>query len=221
MFQCEESKGDLTGNVSAVTVHNMKKRSGKTILGVIGSPRKKGNTHILVSRILDGARKRGAHTEMIFLNDLHIRECDGCHVCWKGKPCKMKDDMNDLFPKIIKSSAIVFGTPVYWYVPTGLMKCFIDRFVYFNCPVNRPGVKGSAAVLAVPFEEEEYETADLLVRFFEKSLDYLEMDLTSKILAPGVSKKGDMLKKADLLDKAYALGETLAAVSGIQTKRRP
>lgn len=94
----------------------------KTILGVVGSPRRKGNTHILVSRILEGAKKEGAATEIIFLNDLTIRECDGCHVCWKGRKCSKKDDMNNIYPKIIQSDVIIFGTPVYWYGPTALMK---------------------------------------------------------------------------------------------------
>jgi len=49
----------------------------KKILGVVGSPRKNGNTHILVPRIIEGSKERGAETEIIFLNDLNIRECDG------------------------------------------------------------------------------------------------------------------------------------------------
>ncbi|HZD60654.1 MAG TPA: flavodoxin family protein [Anaerolineae bacterium] len=72
------------------------------MLGVVASPRKKGNTHILVSKTLDGAKAEGATTEIIFLNDLNIRECNGCHSCWKGKPCSKKDDMNKLYPIISK-----------------------------------------------------------------------------------------------------------------------
>jgi len=55
--------------------------STNKILGVIGSPRKKGNTHVLVSTILDGAKAEGADIETLFLGDLDIRECDGCHSC--------------------------------------------------------------------------------------------------------------------------------------------
>jgi multimeric flavodoxin WrbA len=180
------------------------------ILGVIGSPRKKGNTHILVSRILDGAKAEGAETEMLFLGDLDIRECDGCHSCWKGRQCSKKDDMNVIYPKIIESDIIIFGTPVYWYGPTALMKCFIDRFVYFNCSENRSKIKGKAAVLAIPFEEDNIKTADLLVRFFEKSLGYLEMKIAGKILSPGVSARGDILKKEEILKKGYQLGKRIS-----------
>jgi multimeric flavodoxin WrbA len=185
-------------------------KTAKRILGVVGSPRKKGNTHILVSAILDGAKEEGATTEILFLGDLNIRECDGCHICWKGKQCNKKDDMNKLYPKIIQSDVIIFGTPVYWYGPTALMKCFIDRFVYFNCQENREKIRGKSAVVAVPFEEETPKTASLLIKFFEKSLQYLEMNLIAKILVPGVSRKGDILKKEDRLAEGYTLGRRLA-----------
>ena len=126
----------------------------KKILGIMGSPRMNGNTHILVNKILKGAEDNGASTEIIFLKDMDIKECDGCHTCWKGKDCSKKDDMNNIYPKIIDSDVIVFGTPVYWYGPTALMKAFIDRFVYFNCEENRAKIRGKLAAVAVPFEEE-------------------------------------------------------------------
>ena len=182
----------------------------KKVLGVVGSPRKKGNTDILVASMLEGARKEGAKTEVVFLDDLHIAECDGCHVCWKAKPCKKKDDMNDLYPKIIENDVIIFGTPVYWYGPTALMKCFIDRFVYFNCPENRLKIKGKDVVLAVPFEEENPDTATPLVTFFEKSLNYLEMNIVGKVIVPGVTLKGEIVKKNDRMKEAFELGRRLA-----------
>lgn len=178
----------------------------KKILGVCGSPRKKGNTDILVSKILEGAREAGAETESIFLNKLTIKECDGCHVCWDGKECPKKDDMNDLYPKIEESDVIIFGTPVYWYGATAIMKGFLDRFVYFNCPENRVKIRGKSAVLAVPFEEDDIDAAAPLVSMFEKSLDYLEIKSVCTILAPGVGEKGDILKKEGILDEAFKLG---------------
>lgn len=182
----------------------------KKVLGVVGSPRRNGNTHILVSRILEGAREEGAITDILFLNDLNIQECDGCHVCWKSKQCSKNDDMNNIYPKIIESDVIIFGTPVYWYGPTALMKGFIDRLVYFNCPENRARIKGKSAVIAVPFEEENPETAALLVTFFEKCLQYLQMNLVGKIVVPEVGRKGEILGKGDRLEEGYELGRRLA-----------
>jgi multimeric flavodoxin WrbA len=180
------------------------------VLGVVGSPRRKGNTHILISRILEGAEAEGAATEILLLRKMKIRECDGCHACWKGKECSKKDDMNDLYPKITASDVIVFGTPVYWYGPTALMKGFIDRFVYFNCPENRAKIRGKLAAIAVPHEEENAETSELVVAFFEKSLEYLEMNLVGKVIVPGVGGKGEIQEKEDSLAQAYELGRRLA-----------
>ncbi|MFC1712273.1 flavodoxin family protein [Candidatus Poribacteria bacterium] len=179
------------------------------LLGVVGSPRKNGNTHILVTRILEGAEKEGAEAESIFLSDLNIQECNGCHACWKGKECNKHDDMNGIYPKIIGSDVIVFGTPVYWYGPTALMKAFIDRFVYFNCPENRAKIRGKSSVIVIPYEEEDSETVVPLEMLFEKSLQYLEMKLAGKIIVPGVGAKGDVLKKRDRLKEAYELGRSL------------
>jgi len=118
--------------------------------------------------------------------------------------------MNNLYPKIIESDIIIFGTPVYWYGPTALMKAFLDRFVFFNCPENREKIRGMKAILAVPFEEDNVETAEPLIRMFEKSFEYLEMVLIEKIIVPGVGKKGEVLKKQEVLDSCYELGKNLA-----------
>jgi multimeric flavodoxin WrbA len=118
--------------------------------------------------------------------------------------------MNSLYPTIIESDAIIFGTPVYWYGPTALMKGFIDRFVYFNCPEQRAKITGKSAVLAIPFEEENPETAALLIAFFEKSLQYLQMNLIGTVIVPGVSGRGEILEKPDRLADAYELGRKLA-----------
>jgi multimeric flavodoxin WrbA len=185
----------------------------RKILGIVGSPRRNGNTHILVAEILKGVRSEGAAGDVLFLDDLEVHECDGCHVCWEGKECSKHDDMNGIYPRIMECDGIIFGTPVYWYGPTALMKVFIDRFVYFNCPANRTKIRGKPAVLAVPFEEEDPETAALLVAFFEKSLRYLEMDLIAKIIVPAVTRKGEIRGKEECLEEAYNVGRRLARLS--------
>jgi multimeric flavodoxin WrbA len=118
--------------------------------------------------------------------------------------------MNGVYPMIAESDAIIFGTPVYWYGPTALMKAFVDRFVYFNCPENRPQVRGKSAAIAIPYGDEFSETAEIVVAFFEKSLRYLEMNLVGKVIVPGVSARGDVLHKAESLEEAYELGKRLA-----------
>jgi multimeric flavodoxin WrbA len=183
----------------------------KKIMGIIGSPRKNGNTDVLVSRILDGARDNGANVNRISIANLKISECDGCHACWKEKHvCSKADDMRDLYPNIIEADAIVFGTPVYWFGPTAIMKCFIDRFVYFNCPATRKNIRNKPAVIAIPFEDRTYETAEPVVEFFARSFAYLEMRLIDKIIVPGVTKQGEVRTKKRVMEKCYELGRRLA-----------
>jgi len=182
----------------------------KKILTVAGSPRRNGNTHILVSKITEGAKTNGAVVDELFLGDLTIRECDGCHICWKGKECSKKDDMQTVYPKIMQSDIIIFGTPVYWYGPTALMKAFIDRFVYFNCPENREKIKGISTVIAIPFEEDCLDTAAPVVDFFESCFKYLQLRFIGKIIVPGVSAKGEINRKTEYLQQAYELGRTIA-----------
>jgi multimeric flavodoxin WrbA len=179
------------------------------ILAVVGSPRQGGNTEILVAKIAAGAQAAGAQVETVSLGDLQIRECDGCHACWHGRPCSKDDDMRRLYPKIAASETIVLGTPVYWYGPTALMKAFIDRFVYFNSETNRPMIRGKRAAVAVVLEETHEPTWRPVLAFFEKSLAYLEMQLAGTIIVPGVGKKGEILKYPERLEEAYRLGGML------------
>ncbi len=185
----------------------------KKIIGIAGSPRNNGNTHILVNKILEGAKDNGAETELIFLNDLDINECDGCYTCWKGKDCSKKDDMNNLYPKIIRSDIIIFGTPVYWYGPTALMKAFIDRFVFFNCTENREKIKNKSAVIVVPFEDKDMDTVRPVIEFFSRCFEYLQLRFIKKIIVPGVTVKGEILNKKEYMDEAYDLGTVLACSS--------
>jgi len=147
----------------------------------------------------------------IQISDMSMQTEDGAgKTCY----CIFIEDGSDRFKirnvSIIESDVIIYGTPVYWYGPTALMKAFLDRHVYFNCPENREKIRGKKAIIAVPFEEDNLETAEPLVTMFEKGFKYLEMSLIEKILVPGVGDKGDILKKQNILVKDYKLGKKIA-----------
>jgi multimeric flavodoxin WrbA len=184
----------------------------RKVLAIVGSPRKGGNTDILIQRVAEGAISKGAQVNTLHLGKVNIRECDGCHLCWQGKPCPKRDDMLDICSAIIENDVIIFGTPVYWYGPTALMKALIDRLVYFNCPENRAKIRGKQAAIVIPFEEENPETAKPVVEFFEKCLNYLEMSVAGAIIVGGVSDKGDVLKKPACLSEAFELGKKLGEI---------
>jgi multimeric flavodoxin WrbA len=100
------------------------------IVGINGSPHKDGITASMLNKFLRSAEKYGGETKLIHLIDYKIAPCLGCYskdpkLC--KYPCVQKDDMQKIYPQLIKADAIVFGTPVYWFNMSGLMKNFIDR----------------------------------------------------------------------------------------------
>jgi multimeric flavodoxin WrbA len=164
----------------------------------------------MVRKALEGAKEEGAETHLIHLADLVIEECDGCHACWKGRPCSKKDDMQAIYAEIESADAIVFGTPVYWFGPTALIKAMMDRFVYFNCEENRPKVRGKRAVLLVPFEDRDNGSAAPLVDMFRMSMEYLEISLDQVVLVPGLEKKGAVADRPELMTSIMEAGRSLA-----------
>lgn len=177
----------------------------------MGSPRRNGNTHVLMKSVMEGCSSLGAETEIVELAGLEINECDGCQACWKGHECPKGDDMLNIYETIEKSDALVFGTPVYWYGPTGLMKLLMDRMVYFNCPENRKNIRGKAASYVIPFEELDLATARLVEEFFQRCFDYLELCLVEGIVVPGVNAKGEVSSKSEVMEMAYILGRKIAS----------
>lgn len=187
-------------------------REKKKVLGIVGSPRRNGNTHALVSRILQGARAEGAKTETVFLGDLDIGECDACGACWKGKgACVKEDDMTALYPKVVGADAIVLGTPVYWFGPTAILKCFIDRFFCFCGPARKGALEGKPVAVAVPFADGTVDTAEHVVGFFDKTFDYLGMRWAGRVLVPNVSKRGEARADEKAMAKCFEVGRRLAS----------
>ena len=180
------------------------------ILGIMGSPRRNGNTHILMDRIIEGAKDAGADTELVIIADLDIAPCDGCYVCYEQKPCNKEDDMMEIYDKFMEADTIIYGTPLYWYGPTAIMKTFFDRLQYFTAPDNLPIVNGKKAVIATVYEEEGITPAAPLLLMYERGFAYMGFELVDTILVPGVLEKGVIKEKKEDLEKAYKVGKSLA-----------
>jgi multimeric flavodoxin WrbA len=95
------------------------------IIGINGSPRKKGNTQALLHIALKASKIK--NTKLIHLVDYHIEPCDGCGACWKTKNCPIDDDLEKVINEMIESDAILVGSPVYYGTVSPQMKAFIDR----------------------------------------------------------------------------------------------
>lgn len=177
------------------------------IAAILGSPRAGGNTDTITSRVIDGACEAGHEVEKIALRKLKISGCTGCGSCWHGgKGCAITDDMTPLYDTITGSDLLIFSTPVYWYGPTAIMKAFIDRFVFFNTAQGKPLIQNKSAIVVTAYEEEGPRAAEPLLEMFKLSFEYLGMKMLGAIVADGVSSKGAINNKPEILEKAYKLG---------------
>jgi len=101
------------------------------ILGLSFSPREQGNTETLLEAVLSGARQQGAETELYRVAGKNIHPCDGCGACFETGACQIKDDMQELYEKMLAADGIIFGSPVYFYNITAQGKAVIDRTIVF------------------------------------------------------------------------------------------
>jgi multimeric flavodoxin WrbA len=172
------------------------------ILVINGSPRKGGNTEILLDALISGAQEAGATIANVKLRNLKVSPCRACDSCKRTGKCIQKDDMPELVSKMEQSEVWILGTPVYWWGPTAQIKAFIDRWY----GINRDVFKGRKAVLVIPFESGNPETARHVLGMFEDIFAYLEMKQIGTILAPGVPERGEVKKHSNFLEDAIKLG---------------
>jgi putative sterol carrier protein/putative NADPH-quinone reductase len=102
------------------------------ILALNGSPRKTVSaTFRILESLLAGMRDAGAKTELLQLRDLDLKQCIGCYTCWVRTPgaCIHADGMAGAADAMKEANVIVFGTPLYHYSMSGLMKTFLDRLL--------------------------------------------------------------------------------------------
>jgi multimeric flavodoxin WrbA len=109
------------------------------VYAINGSPRKNGNTAILLQKALEGARSaiKGQiiETEMIHLYDLHYTGCTSCFACKRlnGKSygkCAVKDDLHEVLANVSQADGLVFGSPIYFGNITGQLLSFLERLLF-------------------------------------------------------------------------------------------
>jgi multimeric flavodoxin WrbA len=97
------------------------------VLGISGSPRKGGNTDIIIQEALKAAEGEGADTRLIRLSDYKLEPCNACGTCQKTKNCVIDDGAEKIYQEIAKADGVILGCPSYFQGVTAQMKTFIDR----------------------------------------------------------------------------------------------
>jgi multimeric flavodoxin WrbA len=104
------------------------------LIGLCCSPNLHGNTETLMDEALKGAQAEGAETELYRVAGKNIQPCEGCWSCRESGECKIQDDMQELYSKMLAADGIIFGSPIYFYGMTAQAKTIIDRTMAFSKP---------------------------------------------------------------------------------------
>ena len=139
------------------------------VVAINGSPRKKGNTYLLLKMVLDDLEQAGIETELIQLGSDNIAGCEACYACQtrNDNTCKLtKDSFNKTFAKCIEADAILLGSPVYVGGMTSHLKAFIDRACLVNKYNNEPLKRKLGAAVVAVRRNGALETFNAINNFF-------------------------------------------------------
>ena len=185
------------------------------VLGIAGSPRRGGNTDLLLAEVMKGATSRGAEVKTIILCDLKIAPCDHCDACLETGKCKVQDDMQMVYMELEQADRIVLASPIQFMGVTAQMKAMIDRcqalwsrkYVLKVPPLgNRRERKGLFISVGARKIANLFEPALVMVKTVFRILD---ITYAGELLFPGVDEKGAIAKHPDALRQAFLAGQKL------------
>ena len=188
------------------------------VLGIYGSPRKGGNTDLMLDAFLEGAASAGAAIERLYVRDLEIKGCIACGHCDRKGFCIQKDDMQNVYPLLEKAARVVVSSPVYFYGVTGQLKLLVDRSqaVYMKHELAKKegrgtdvGAGGSGFLLAAGATKGKrlFECTVLCIRYF---FDALNMDYAGDLCVRDLEHKGDVSKHPTALEDCRKAGVEFA-----------
>ncbi|HHV97525.1 MAG TPA: flavodoxin family protein [Clostridiaceae bacterium] len=183
------------------------------VIGVSGSPRKDGNTEILVREALKPFYEKGWEVTEFFLSRKTIYPCIGCETCMETGACVIKDDdMKFLLSEFEKCDAFIIGSPVYYRNVTAQLKALFDRSFVFRNRKLLAGKLGGA--IAVGRGEGGGQSIVLtIIHNFYLSSGVLCVPCEINGLSARADKPGDILKQENRLRQARVLGENIIKYS--------
>jgi len=185
------------------------------VLGIAGSPRRGGNTDLLLGEVMRGAASRGAKVKTIVLNDLKITPCQHCDACLEKGRCKVEDDMQMIYREMEEADRIVLASPIQFMGVTAQMKAMIDRcqalwarkYILKQPPLgNRRERKGLFVSVGGRRIANLFEPALVTVKTLFRILD---VTYAGELVFSGVDEKGAIAKHPDALPQAFLAGQKL------------
>jgi len=183
----------------------------KQVLVILGSPRRKGNSATLASRIARGAKSAGAEVETVFLQGLKISPCRGCDTCKRDdtKGCTIKDDMQGVYPKLIGADAWVIASPVYWFTMSAQTKIFMDRCYALTAYAKNP-FAGKRIAIAMSYGDADPVRSGCVnaLRAFQGAYRYTGSKIVGMVYGSAATA-GEIENDEALMQEAEELGKRL------------
>lgn len=175
------------------------------ILGIVCSPRKGGNTEIMLQEALEGAKESGAKVEMLRTTNMNISPCDGCTLCHKTGECRIKDDMQKVYQKILAADGVILGSPVYFWSVSSQAKTLMDRTYALRYPHHKLKNKVCGAIVVAG--RRGCVSALAVINNFFLGQDMLPVGLG---IAGYGTKKGAVRQDERAIKGARSLGKQVA-----------
>ena len=148
-------------------------------------------------------------TKKIMLNKLTIRPCQACETCKRSLRCRLDDDMQPLYDKLLAADVIVIGTPIYFWSMSAQMKAFVDRWYALDLDPIRPRLVNKRLALVCAYADSTVETASGAVFAFRSAAEYMKMRFYEPLLVTA-GEPGDAAANVQAMQSAFELGVTVA-----------
>jgi multimeric flavodoxin WrbA len=186
------------------------------VVGLFGSPRRGGNTELLLEEALKGAVSEGAEVDRIYLTDYTITPCKECHGCDQTGHCVIPDDMEKIYPKLLEADVIILASPIFFYGVTAWAKALVDRgqafwarkYLLKDPSLGKEGKRRRGFFISVGATKGQkiFEGAILTAKYF---FDVLNAEYVGELVFRGIDAKGDILKQHGALQEAFEAGRRL------------
>jgi multimeric flavodoxin WrbA len=201
------------------------------VMAIVGSPRRGGNTELLVDRVIEGCRSGGnAEIEKVFIADRNIQYCSGCLTCTFPPPgtgkCVLRDDMDILIEQVRESDAFIFGTPNHMRTVSAPLLNFLARMlpllryeIEYDVAGNMIGATGVSKIqdkkaAMVISQGDPFFSSPLVHMVLERNLRDFKLKLVGDVISLGNLQKQDVAGRAEDLKAAFELGVKMVTWSG-------
>jgi len=187
-----------------------------TITAIYGSPRRKGNTAVLLKQAAEGAKQAGATVHEFVLRDLKMSPCLEIYGCKKDGNCAIADDFQKIRDAILASDGLILASPIFFYSVSAHTKILMDRCqslwvkkYWIDKDSPQPFKrKGLFISVGATKGKKLFDGVLLAIRYF---FDVLDMELWKSLLYRNFDFEGDILKCPECLEEAFTAGKDLVA----------